>query len=114
MCQYLQKLIILGIYRLVVFVRNCSHSAWQRYANTEIVQVILAKNCPPGYEHYEPISQGSCNPVFMVSIGFRMEHGINEKTQVFLENKNLLMFKLTNFLSFRSKSVHYFYENCLQ
>jgi len=49
--------------RLVVFVRNCSDSEWLRYANTEIVE-------------------GSCNPAFMVSIGFRTEHGINEKTQV--------------------------------
>ena len=72
-----------GYARLVVFVRNCADSEWLRYANTEIVEVIfLGKYSPPGYEHYELISQGSCNPAFMVSIGFRTEHGINEKTQV--------------------------------
>ena len=83
MRQYLQKLIILGISRLAVFVRNCTDSEWLRYANTEIVEVIFwGKILPPGYGHYELISQGNCNPAFMVSIGFRTEHGINGKTQV--------------------------------
>ena len=87
-----------GYYRLVIFVRNWSNLDWHRYAQTEVVQVNPGLNFATGCSYYELLSQGSCDPVFMVSIAFRQEHGINEKTQVCFTERIYCNFVLKLFL----------------